>query len=577
MAVPYRRPQPPIGPFGPTGDQPYLGFQEVAPVQGVGAGFDPTAPIGPTQQVTPEPIQTFMPTSAPASAPAPTGESGGPTAASVASRHKLAAALMGDRQQVNHPMQAVANAVSQIAGSWLEAKANKEENALALSRRDRYRKALTEGGSMEDFGKELMMSEDPDDIEYAIKILTAAASKGDDSEAPTTKDVWEGTNRVTKQWNPKTREWETMSTGHAWSKGRDGGRRGGGSDEFDPTDDPDQIGGAADGPGTGRGGAPTGGKVALPQNIKLVDGRPHLVKPDGTTVPTEWPSAARYRGRKGAMEDQDMVDVLAYRLLSGDPKWSSGIGKANASIQVAQINHRAREIGTAKGWSNEEIASRTSGSAIEYAGAMTGQRTTSRLAATSSVFVEAARGFSDVVKAKSSMVKRSQFVPWNKAQQMIDRNMGDPDIVAFDAAVTSFVQAYAKAVSPQGAPTEGSRQHAYDMLQQAYTQEQFDAVMETLDEEMVNEQRRLEAKAAGYSKEWQNRNDGRHDPTATEGHGPAAAPGPRLPSDVTGRGKGAGSSMPVKKARPIGTPHPVDPTVMWDGKQWVKRDTRKPK
>lgn len=137
-----------------------------------------------------------------------------PSASSIERRRKLAEALMGKQMEVNHPMQAVANAVSQIAGAWMNKKADDEQAQLEKRRRDMVAGGFEKsGGNFDAMMDEWMKSGDPELVDKALDYkLRKAAAAADGGDAPTTRNFYEGNAVVTKQWNPETKQWETVGS-----------------------------------------------------------------------------------------------------------------------------------------------------------------------------------------------------------------------------------------------------------------------------------------------------------------------------------------------------------------------------
>lgn len=195
MAVGYPRTPNPYGPppfFGPDGmmqpPPPAMQAQVPQPL-----GFQDIAGVG-SDHIAPEPVQLIDPIQPGGGAPPmgaqtpqePQGDY--PSEASIERRMKLAKALMGEKQEVNHPLQAVANAVSQIGGAYLENKAAKDQESLEKRRRDAYKKALG-GGTRADLNTmadQLIASDDPELVDKGLQIkLQIALGQGKRAGKPT--------------------------------------------------------------------------------------------------------------------------------------------------------------------------------------------------------------------------------------------------------------------------------------------------------------------------------------------------------------------------------------------------------
>ena len=190
MGVGLPRRRPPYAPptfFGDENDyaakpagQFTGGFSDVL---GGGVGGDPTAFVEQAPQAIEQGVQLINPigpdqAAAPQTPGAPVDDF--PSEASIERRMKLAKAMMEKQQEVNHPMQAVANAVSQIGGAYLEGKAAKDQEKIEQRRRDAYKKALGGGGDLNGIADQMMASDDPAVVEKGLELklqIAMAAGK----------------------------------------------------------------------------------------------------------------------------------------------------------------------------------------------------------------------------------------------------------------------------------------------------------------------------------------------------------------------------------------------------------------
>lgn len=168
-----------------------------------------------------------------------------PSADAIERRRKLAEALMGRQMEVNHPMQAIANAVSQISGAYLNRKADDDQKKYEQHRRDVYQQSFdAAGGDLDKLMAAWMKSGDPDLVDkaydYQLKKMVASQQGTD---APETRNFYEGNEIVTKQWDPKSRSW--VQAGTPSPRWKTGGGGGGG------------VGGIGGGGGGGGSYAPT--------------------------------------------------------------------------------------------------------------------------------------------------------------------------------------------------------------------------------------------------------------------------------------------------------------------------------
>lgn len=123
--------------------------------------------------------------------------------------------------------------------------------------------------------------------------------------------------------------------------------------------------------------------------------------------------------------------------------------------------------------------------AAEYGGALAGSRAVGTRAANFELAKSEAYEMADLVVQSSASVSRTSFMPINKAIVAFEKNTGDTNVRAFGAALNSFINAYARAVSPIGSPTVSDKNHAREMLSAADSHEQVLAIIAQLKREMV--------------------------------------------------------------------------------------------
>jgi hypothetical protein len=90
----------------------------------------------------------------------------------------------------------------------------------------------------------------------------------------------------------------------------------------------------------------------------------------------------------------------------------------------------------------------------------------------------------DLVTQTSEKYGRTSFMPINKAINAFNTNTGDVEVRQFGAALNSFIQAYARAVSPVGVPTVSDKDHAREMLSAADSHAQVVGIIAQLKKEM---------------------------------------------------------------------------------------------
>ena len=121
----------------------------------------------------------------------------------------------------------------------------------------------------------------------------------------------------------------------------------------------------------------------------------------------------------------------------------------------------------------------------EFGGIKAGERTLGTRSANIEMAVNEADQFADLALSASNAVPRPSFMPLTKAIQAGQKSVGDPKLASFVAANNSFINAYARAISPSGVPTVSDKEHAREMISTAQSPEAYAAVIAQLKKEMA--------------------------------------------------------------------------------------------
>lgn len=140
---------------------------------------------------------------------------------------------------------------------------------------------------------------------------------------------------------------------------------------------------------------------------------------------------------------------------------------------------------------------------------LTGQKSEARAVGTKAANVEMAAGeareMMPILQETSENFKRTGYQPINQVFKNFQDKTGSVESRQFGAALNSFVNVYARAVSPSGVPTVSDKDHAREVLSTADSHEQLLGLLKVLDKEMVAAQnapkRVREAQRAGITGE----------------------------------------------------------------------------
>ena len=179
--------------------------------------------------------------------------------------------------------------------------------------------------------------------------------------------------------------------------------------------------------------------------------------------------------------DDATADVMAEQYLAGDKSVFTNLGRGGQGPQnIAKIRNAIGKKAKEQGLSGTDIALRLA----EFNGLVSGERALGTQTARVEMFAGEAYRMMDVARKASADVPRGEWVPVNRALQAFETQTGDPKIVAFGAAINTLVNTYAKAIAGGGQATVSDKEHARGMLEFAFSEQQFDAVLNTLGQEL---------------------------------------------------------------------------------------------
>ena len=179
--------------------------------------------------------------------------------------------------------------------------------------------------------------------------------------------------------------------------------------------------------------------------------------------------------------DDETLTSMAEQYLAGDKSVFQNLGRgAQGAANVVALRQRVTQVAKEAGMSPDQIALVQN----EFQGMGAAQRALGTRSANFGLAEKEAYAMADLVTEASSKVPRTQFMPINKAIMAYENNTGDPQARQFGAALNSFINAYARAVSPIGTPTVSDKDHARSMLSTADSHEALTAIMGQLKREM---------------------------------------------------------------------------------------------
>lgn len=263
-----------------------------------------------------------------------------------------------------------------------------------------------------------------------------------------------GMNEIQEEWDPSTKTWKKIGEGPRFAGATDDGKAPVGY-RFSKTK-PGELEAIPGGPA-----APPSGLskeyTTDAEYKKSVDFWANFVK-DGGTLPARFAQSG-----SGKKMMPDITNVI--------PTLTGSRDMLASQVELAGQKSEARAVGTRA--ANVEMAA--------------GE----------------AREMMPILTKASEDFKRTGYQPINKVLKSYQDNTGSVESRNFGAALNTFINVYARAVSPSGTPTVSDKDHAREVLSTADSHEQLLGLMKILDKEMVAAQnapkRVREAQRAGIT------------------------------------------------------------------------------
>lgn len=176
--------------------------------------------------------------------------------------------------------------------------------------------------------------------------------------------------------------------------------------------------------------------------------------------------------------DKDDLAFMAQQYWAGDKSVTTGLGRNPAALTA--LRSEITKQGKAMGKSGSDVALATA----EFEGLKAGERALGTRTANVGMAVNEANLLSDLALKASGEWSRAGIKTWNDLQKYAQGKTASPELRKFVAANNSFVNAYARAISPSGVPTVSDKDHAREMLEVSFSKGDYAATIEQLKNEM---------------------------------------------------------------------------------------------
>jgi hypothetical protein len=175
---------------------------------------------------------------------------------------------------------------------------------------------------------------------------------------------------------------------------------------------------------------------------------------------------------------QDDLRFMAEQYWSGDKTVLQGLGRSPQALSAAR--HAIVEWGKDHGKTGADAALANA----EFEGIKAGERALGTRTANVGLAVNEADKLSDLALKTSNEWQRTGIASINELQALATKKGASPELRRFVAANNSFINAYARAISPSGAPAQREKDHARDTLNEGFSKGDYAATIDILKQEM---------------------------------------------------------------------------------------------
>lgn len=176
---------------------------------------------------------------------------------------------------------------------------------------------------------------------------------------------------------------------------------------------------------------------------------------------------------------EDALTLAVDQYLAGDT--TAGSGYARNAAMKAQFMNRLAERAKERGMSGADVAAKVA----EFQGIKAGQRTLGTRQAQIDMAVTEAQNIMPIALETSNKVDRTKYPTINSILLAAKKGTGDESVVRLAQATNALINVYSRAISPTGTPTVSDKDHAREIIDKAYSQGQYAAVVDLMKQEMA--------------------------------------------------------------------------------------------
>lgn len=182
-----------------------------------------------------------------------------------------------------------------------------------------------------------------------------------------------------------------------------------------------------------------------------------------------------------AQLDEPTVKMMAQQYLAGDRTVMQNLGRgAQGAQNIVKLRGEIAKQMAEQGKSGTDIATKIA----EFEGLKAGERALGTRTAQMGMALNEAKTFAPLALTASEKVDRTQFPTLNSLLLAAEKGTGGEDVIRLAVATNSLLNAYARAVTPTGTPTEGAQERARELLDSAWSKGQYRTAIDQLMKEM---------------------------------------------------------------------------------------------
>lgn len=183
----------------------------------------------------------------------------------------------------------------------------------------------------------------------------------------------------------------------------------------------------------------------------------------------------------GAKFDKDDLKFLASQALSGDTTVFQNLGRGQQGAKnIIELRKAIREEAANRNMTPEDVAA----AQASFQGLKASERSLGTRMAQAGMAIAEADSLADLALDASNKFDRTPFKSFNDVQKAALDKASSPALRQFVAANNSFINVYARAVSPTGTPTVSDKDHARELISTGFSKGDYEATIDQLKKEM---------------------------------------------------------------------------------------------